>query len=937
MNEFEKQEIRKNYQQKKIESVKKVDVDIQYYIHIKTGARLLFLLNSDENKSFYIAQRTLPKDNKGIPHIIEHTIMSSSSMLNDRNIYSELSRNTLCNYLNALTYSDKTLYAFSTVNEREYEAIIRILGDAIYNANILRTDKFFFQEGINFTKDDNGRQKISGVVYNEMLGSYGSENRVIRRLIFKSLYPDTSYRYDSGGNPIDIEKLSFEEVKDFYKKNYTPSNSYIYFYGNLNVNKYLKVVHEILSGMEKEEQQPLVLQRPFTKTKILLGEFPAKRRTSEKYKTVAFNYSIATALNKELYQAFDYIDYLLIKSAESEIKKFFIDNNICSTVTSLFETGIYQPFYSIIFYNVHGIEIEELKEKFDILLGKIIDKKFEREKISRLFKKTKFEMIERRSYIYPLGLHYGVTCLDSWIYDDDSPVSHLDWNDTYEKLKKEYENDYFERIIKKYILDNQHSSIIVLEDKKENIQNNVLKKEVVFQLPKKAVYNNISSCEERNEKIKLLHQNIKTNDIAYMNFIFDITDICSAESMPIYRLHSILLGSSETKQYSLAEIQSKIDEIHGGFRSTVRVYPQKEPTLENKITYEIEIKTLKSNIENAIQLVIDIMKNTNFSNIEQLKYMLECQSVNNSVMGERRINELIFKRCLSYCSSAGSAIEIMYGIEFYKWLNQNYNEYSNNVLWIQKKLRESSKKIFARNRLQVSIIGNEEIYEKCKNELNRVIEQIELNNIDDYTFIIKQSNNVHEAVIHDFKNCNIAMGGNVGRLSDSKYAYFEILKIILNYDYLFQKVRNEYGAYGVGFSFDYFGNVLFNSYNNNYLDRTIEIIRSTPYYIEQLNITEENFKNSKIGALKKYYTPTGPYETGRKTLENYFKGIDNKMVIEEQEYILSANLQNIRNLADEIGEVLIQNNIVISGNKELLQDSKEQFVICDCQNLFIKR
>ena len=263
----------------------------------------------------------------------------------------------MCNYINALTYADKTVFAFSTINEYEYEQIINVLADAVYNANVLYTDKYFLQEGINVSVTDQGKQIKSGIVYNEMLGSYGSENRIIRNCVYQSLFPDNSYRYDSGGNPNEISKLSYYEVKEYYKKYYVPSNSYIYFYGNIQVEKYLGLMNTILVEVENRKQPPIQLQAPFSSPKILKKKFPFKRQENRDCKYVAFSYVLGTSLDEDIYQAYDYLDYLLVKAEGAVIKEYFMGLDVCSTVTSLFETGVYQPFYSIIFYDVHGLSL----------------------------------------------------------------------------------------------------------------------------------------------------------------------------------------------------------------------------------------------------------------------------------------------------------------------------------------------------------------------------------------------------------------------------------------------------------------------------------------------------------------------------------------------------------------------------------------------------
>ncbi len=928
--------IANSFEYREIGKIDRVNVDAHYFIHKSTGARILFLLNEDINKSFYVAQRTLPENNKGIPHIIEHSIMSSSSMLGGANIYTELSKRSLCNYINALTYPDKTVYAFSTVDENEYEVIMKVLLDAVYNSNILYTDEYFLQEGINISKDEDGNRVHSGVVYNEMLGSYGSEHRIIRNSIYKSLFPNSSYKYDSGGNPNDIIKLSYEEVKDYYRKNYIPSNSYIYLYGNIDVERYLDILDDILTNMRNDVQLPISIQLPFKKIRLTSEEFPFTRTKSKDCITVTLNYGLGTSLDKDIYQAYDYIDYFLAKAEDSLIKKYFIKNNLCSAVASLFETGIYQPFYSLIFYDVRNITADELRQQIDILIKQIVDEGIIRDNVSKLFDKNTIEMLELKSFGYPLGIHYGLTCLDSWLYDDNAPVSHLDWSGTFKKLKKYFRDGYFENIINKTMLDNDYRSIVVLGDKKSSKEMKLTNYEVTFQLPQKVKIEEAVLPKEMNEKVKFLHHNIETNDIVYLNFVFDITDICSNELLPLYRLHSILLGSLDTNKYSSSEIQTKINELLGGFRSSIRVYPNSSDEQKDRVTYEIEIKALQCNIEKAVQLVLDIITEPLIQKDRQLISLIQRQRVNNSVFVERRINELLVTRCLSYKSNAGFASEQLYGIEFYKYFNNVIHDIGNEQDTYYNQLNALSEKIFSVDRLLISIIGNDELFGMCSRIINKSIAGMNNGKRKEKKIYSELENNVHEAVIHDFKNSNIVLAGKIGVLSTAQYSYLSILKTFINYDYLFPKIRNECGAYGARFSFDYFGNMIFNSSNNSNIDKTLEVMRNIPDFVMNMDISEYALENNKVGALKKFYRPDYPYEKGRNGLDYYFKGIDGNRFIEEQEYILSATEKDIRSVASDIREAVQQNNILISGNAELLNNTAEDFLICDCQNIFIR-
>ena len=937
MLEYTEKDIKIDYDICDLPPISGVNVKVKYYIHKRTGARILFLLNSDDNKSFYIAQRTLPENDKGIPHIIEHMIMASATKINSENIYTELSKRSLCNYINALTYADKTVFAFSTINEYEYEQIINVLADAVYNANVLYTDKYFLQEGINVSVTDQGKQIKSGIVYNEMLGSYGSENRIIRNCVYQSLFPDNSYRYDSGGNPNEISKLSYYEVKEYYKKYYVPSNSYIYFYGNIQVEKYLGLMNTILVEVENRKQPPIQLQAPFSSPKILKKKFPFKRQENRDCKYVAFSYVLGTSLDEDIYQAYDYLDYLLVKAEGAVIKEYFMGLDVCSTVTSLFETGVYQPFYSIIFYDVHGIEVEELKKKVEQMIANAVKNHYFQENVSSLFPKTEFEMLEMKSHNFPLGIHYGITCLDSWIYDQEKPVYHLGWKDTFQKLKRKYKDDYFEKIVERTILNNKHSSTVVLENDEPISSKEQSIKKIMFHLPKEVAKSPLVACEKKHRKVPILHQDVETNDIAYLNFIFDITDIYSEESMVLYRLHSILLGIVDIENNTSSKLQKRINELCGGFRSSIRVYPNIDNKVLGTITYEIEIKVLNSKIQKAIELVFDILCENKFNNTNQILQIIKRQKANNSVIAERRIKELIIKRSLSNFSFTGKVLEQLYGIDYYRKFSSLLKNGDGYVYELQEQLRGISTEIISKNRLSVSVIGKQSICDRVCECVDREIDRLGEQNNSKNSFVFFERSGIAEAIIYDSSNCNIAVAGRVKMPSLKLYASLMVLKTIINYDYLFPKIRNECGAYGASFSFDLFGNIVFNSCNNSFVDKSIDIIMNAPDYIEKMKLSKSSIENAKIGALRKFYSPLEPYEVGKKSYENYLMGLDSQVSMEIQKNIVEAKDSDVRNTTEVLREVLTENNIIVSGTSLVVSESKIDFFDLRCDELFIRK
>ena len=216
------------------------DLNSEGYIlkHKKTGARITLLLNDDENKVFYIGFRTPPKDSTGVAHILEHSVLCGSKNYPVKDPFVELVKGSLNTFLNAMTYPDKTVYPVASCNDKDFKNLVNVYMDAVFYPNIYKEEKIFRQEGWHYELEDD-RLTINGVVYNEMKGAFSSPDDVVEREIMNSLYPDTTYGLESGGDPQVIPELTYEEFLAFHAKYYHPSNSYIYLYGNMDPVEYL--------------------------------------------------------------------------------------------------------------------------------------------------------------------------------------------------------------------------------------------------------------------------------------------------------------------------------------------------------------------------------------------------------------------------------------------------------------------------------------------------------------------------------------------------------------------------------------------------------------------------------------------------------------------------------------------------------------------------
>ena len=424
--------------------------------HKKTGARVFILENDDNNKVFNIAFRTVPTDSTGVAHIIEHTVLCGSDRYPVKDPFVELAKGSLNTFLNAMTYSDKTMYPLASTNDKDFFNLMSVYMDGVFHPNITKERKIFEQEGWHYEMDSpDGELTYNGVVYNEMKGAFSSADEILGRQVKAALYPDTTYAYESGGDPEFITDLTYESYLEFYHTYYHPSNSYIYLYGDLDMEKALNWMdHEYLSHYEKKEiDSAVTLQKPFNKMKEISLCYAASEDDDE---GTYFTWSkvVSNALDLEKYLAFQVLEYVLLDAHGAPLKQALLDAGIGVDIYGGFEDGILQPSFEVTTKGARQEQREVFVETIEATLRKLAEEGLQKRSLLAGLNSLQFRLKEGDFGRWPKGLMYGLDLFDSWLYDDNAAFLLLETQDAMDELYKKAEGSYFEQLIKECLIDN---------------------------------------------------------------------------------------------------------------------------------------------------------------------------------------------------------------------------------------------------------------------------------------------------------------------------------------------------------------------------------------------------------------------------------------------------------------------------------------------------
>lgn len=936
--------------------------------HKKTQARVVLIANDDENKVFNIGFRTPPSDSTGVPHIMEHSVLCGSRDFPVKDPFVELVKGSLNTFLNAMTYPDKTVYPVASCNDQDFQNLMHVYMDAVFHPNIYKEKKIFLQEGWHYELENEEDPVIyNGVVYNEMKGAFSSPEDMLDREIMTTLYPDTTYFYESGGDPKHIPELTYEDFMAFHKKFYHPSNSYIYLYGDMDMAEKLTWIDEhYLSHYDYlEVDSKIHMQKPFDKPVERMIDYPVSADEGTKNQAyLSYNAVVGTSLDAELYLAFQILEYALLSAPGAPLKQALLDAGIGKDILSTYENGIAQPFFSIIAKNADVEQKDAFVDTIRKTLTELVEKGFDRKALQAGLNYYEFRYREADFGNYPKGLMYGLQMFDSWLYDEEQPFLHLIALGNFAKLKERLNTGYFEELVQKYLLDNTHAAVLVLrpvpglEAQEQERVEKVLQsykdsltdaevKALVEQTHELKDYQDEPSPQEDLEKIPMLtredikreaapiineelkvedttvlHQNIFTSGISYIRLLFSADELPD-ELIPYLGILKQVLGYVDTENYSYGELFNEINCHTGGISPAVNLYGNMRDPKRFRIMFELKARVLTDKTDFAFAMMREILHRTKLTDKKRLYEIIAQMKSRLQMYLTSSGHSAAAVRAMSKFSRSARINDRMNGIEFY-WLieelEQNFDSRADGLI---QRLTMVMQYILRPENLIISCTSKEDGLEAVKKEipaLKKALFACELPDVgqipaDMKTPVKKEGIKTPSAVQY------VARAGHINKYTGA----YRILKVILSYDYLWIQIRVKGGAYGCMSGFGVYGDSYLVSYRDPNLSQTNEVFEKTTEYVEQFDASERDMTKYIIGTISELDTPLTPSAAGNRSMAAWLTHATVEDFQRTRDEILDAAPEDIRALAEGIRELLAEESFCTIGNESKIEKEKELF------------
>lgn len=960
------------YEVQKEEDLKGIKAKSYLLRHRKSGARVVYIENDDNNKVFSIGFRTPPSDSTGVPHIMEHSVLCGSRNFPAKDPFVELVKGSLNTFLNAMTYPDKTVYPVASCNDQDFQNLMHVYMDAVFYPNIYEHEEIFRQEGWSYQLDSaEDKLKYNGVVYNEMKGAFSSPEGVLDRVILNTLFPDTSYANESGGDPEVIPELTYEQFLDFHRKYYHPSNSYIYLYGDMDIEEKLHWLdQEYLGKYDREPVDSRIrFQEPFAEMQEKVIPYSIASEESEEDNTyLSYNKVVGTSLDKELYLAFQILDYALLSAPGAPLKKALTDAGIGKDIMGSYDNGIYQPIFSVIAKNANEEQKEEFIQVIEDVLRASVKNGIDTKAIEAGINYYEFRYREADFGNYPKGLMYGLQMMDSWLYDEEKPFIHIEALDTFEFLKKQIGTGYYEELIQKYLLDNTHGAIVIvtpekgrtarmeaeLEEKLQKYKESLTAEEVEAFVQKTQAleaYQSEPESEENLEKIPVLKREdisreiepiineemtlagvpvifheIETNGIGYVDVLFDMS-LVEEQDLPYVGILQSVLGIIDTKRYDYGTLFNEINVNTGGISTSLELYNDVTNIREKafKATFEIKGKALYGKLPVAFDMMREILMESKLNDGKRIREILAMLKSRLLMKFQSSGHVTAVLRAQSYASPAAKLKDMTNGIAFYETVSYIEEHFEEEKEKLSEKLIDLSKKLFCGDNMMLSytaaregLEGLEEMVEKLKNSLHtRTAEE------DKRCVIHCEKKN------EGFKTASkvqyVAKAGNFIDLGVAYTGALQILKVIMSYDYLWQNIRVKGGAYGCMSNFNRIGEGYFVSYRDPNLKRTLDVYDGVVDYLKSFTVSERDMTKYIIGTMSGIDQPMTPASKGERSMNLYMNKVSAEMIREERNQILDAEQDDIRALYKVAEAVLQADQMCVIGGEDKIEEEKELF------------
>ena len=963
--QFKQDNVYHGFKLLKKEFVKEVNAECYYFVHVKSGARLLKIAADDPNKTFSIAFKTVPQSDCGTPHIIEHSVLNGSKNFPVKSPFDVLAKGSLNTFLNAMTGSDITIYPVASMNDKDYFNLMHVYLDAVFNPLMLQDKRIFEQEGWHYEEDSvESPVQYNGVVYSEMKGAFSSPTRELYYNVGKNLFPNNCYGYSSGGYPMTIPHLTYEQFIKFYKQFYHPSNSYIFLYGNADLDKELKFIDsEYLSNYNKiDVNSDIPLQKPFKKMKDVTDYYSVTEGSNTANQTyLSLSFVIGLNTDRSLVMALNMLSDLLVNQESAPVRLALQKAGIGKDVNAWVD-DIEQNVFNITVQNANPTDKEKFKEIVFNTLKDVANNGLDSLAVQGALNRTEFNLREGNNA--QKGLSYNFKVIPTWFFEND-PFPGLEYEKSLAKLKSDINKNYLEDIIKKNMIGNPHSLLLTLIPKPGLERINVEKiekelsdyktslskqqvKEVVENTEALKAYQKKEDSPEALAKIPLLSlkdinpeaqwysldkqtvddipvlaHNEFTNGVVYTKLNFDMR-VLPEDLIPYAALLSEVMGSMNTEDYSYSDLEKQLNINTGGFNTYLSCYVKDMNDSSLIPKFVVSSKAMNDKVGKMFDLISEIINKTKYADKDRLKEVLLRDQSRIEANTKSNGYHYAQTRLTSYISNQGMFNELTNGISYYRFISglaKNFDTKSDEII---NNLTRTAKLLFTKGNCIASVTCAKDDMPVYLKDFGSYADNLTKgkSGYNEWKFDLEKKN---EGFITASKVQYVIAGFDYKKLGFNWSGKYYVLNQILSTDYLQNHLRVLGGAYGGWASFSPTGLAYFASYRDPHLKETLTNYDNTTNYLKNFSVDDKAMTRYIIGTISGLDRPLTPASKGDLAVRRYLQGETKQYVQKIRDDVLATTSSDIKSMSKLVENVIAKKAYCVYGNEDKIKSEKDLF------------
>ena len=915
-----------------VQRVAEIGAELVTMRHERTGARLLWMNSGEENKLFSIAFKTVPWDDTGVFHILEHSVLGGSKRYPVKEPFLELMKSSMNTFLNAMTFPDKTVFPVSSRNAADFMNLTRVYLDAVFAPAIYDNPGIFRQEGWHVElRDPADAPLYKGVVFNEMKGALSSVYSRMTLELQRMLFPDNCYGFESGGDPVSIPNLTYEAFLDAHRTFYHPSNAYIYLDGDMDIDAVLALIDgEYLGKCDAgEADHPIPKQTPIAPAARTAEYALAPDEPEEGRAHIAIGKVLCDWNDREKLMALQVLSEVLAGSNDAPLKRALLDTGLCRDVSLGMEEGILQPFGVLEILNTDPQHAEALLQALREAAGRIADAGLDRADVEAALNLLEFRFREGEE---PKGLMRNINALASWLYGGD-PLLYIGCEDAFAGLRTKLDTGYYEALLREWLLDESGRATLTMLPSKDCAARERAEEEARLA----ALRDRWSDADrdaviEANRQLDAWQQSVDTPEqlatmpqlplsevsdkplplatevgaeggvtrlrhpsrqkgIVGVNLYFSLAD-CDADALGTAGTMAGLLGELPTTRHDGAALQRLIRALLGDFSASVQCFGQRERPEVCRPYLAVQARFLDHNRDAALRLIAEILTRTRFDCADQVGELLmqADEDFKQAIIGGG--HRVALDRARAGLSAESAVREWVGGFEAYKREHACVEALEKNLPRVTGALQALRDRVFARARLTASVTA---ATEESLAALLADLPEGAAPASEEMAFSLDLPDAQGILIPAPVSYSGYALS----RRAEDAPAW-SVAASILSLEYLWNEVRVKGGAYGAGASANLLGEVGFYSFRDPSPAQTLSTDRGAAAFLRDYCAKAPALDRYIISTIAQSEPLQSDTSRGATADMAWFRGITEERRALRRRQMLSVTAGDIAALCDAL-------------------------------------